>query len=245
VHPSVGSLDSHFMRVLVVEDEWKVADALREGLQAEDYEVAVERTGEGAFYRTATENFDLILLDLGLPGRDGLEVMTALRRKHISVPIIVLTARDTVADRVKGLDAGADDYLVKPFAFAELLARMRVLLRRGRLPDPRQFTVGPLMLDVVMRKVTRDGQPIEVTVREFELLEFLMRYDGQVVSRETLAREVWKESGRTAPLDNVIDAHMARLRRKVDADAAVKMIHTIRGVGFVLREGDGETSAPP
>jgi len=245
VHPGVGSLDSHFMRVLVVEDEWKVADALREGLQAEDYEVAVERTGEGAFYRTATENFDLILLDLGLPGRDGLEVMTALRRKHISVPIIVLTARDTVADRVRGLDAGADDYLVKPFAFAELLARMRVLLRRGRLPDPRQFTVGPLMLDVVMRKVTRDGQPIEVTVREFELLEFLMRYDGQVVSRETLAREVWKESGRTAPLDNVIDAHMARLRRKVDADAAVKMIHTIRGVGFVLREGDGETSAPP
>ena len=229
------------MRVLVVEDEWKVADALREGLQAEEYHVAVERTGEGAFFRTATESFDLILLDLGLPGRDGLEVMAAIRRKQISVPIIVLTARDTVADRVKGLDAGADDYLVKPFAFAELLARIRVLLRRGRLPDPRQLTVGPLALDVVTRKVLRDGQSIEVTAREFELLEFLMRFDGQVVSRETLAREVWKESGRTAPLDNVIDAHMARLRRKVDADRAVKMIHTIRGVGFVLREGEDES----
>jgi len=228
------------MRVLVVEDEWKVADALCEGLQAEDYEVAVERTGEGAFFRTATETFDLILLDLGLPGRDGLEVMAAIRRKQIAVPIIVLTARDAVEDRVKGLDAGADDYLVKPFAFAELLARIRVLLRRGRLPDPRQLTVGPLLLDVVMRKVVRDGHSIEVTVREFELLEFLMRYDGQVVSRETLAREVWKESGRTSPLDNVIDAHMARLRRKVDADRTVKMIHTIRGVGFVLREGGDE-----
>jgi two-component system, OmpR family, copper resistance phosphate regulon response regulator CusR len=132
------------MRVLVVEDEWKVANALREGLQAEDYDVAVERTGEGAFFRTTTESFDLILLDLGLPGRDGLEVMSAIRRKHIAIPIIVLTARDTVAERVSGLDAGADDYLIKPFAFAELLARMRVLLRRGRVLDPRDLTVGPI-----------------------------------------------------------------------------------------------------
>jgi two-component system, OmpR family, copper resistance phosphate regulon response regulator CusR len=229
------------MRVLVVEDEWKVADALREGLEAEEYEVAVERTGEGAFFRTTTEDFDLILLDLGLPGRDGLEVMTALRRKHITIPIIVLTARDAVTDRVKGLDAGADDYIVKPFAFAELLARMRALLRRGQMPDPHQTIVGPLVLDSVMRKVTRDGQAIEVTTREFELLEFLMRFDGQVVSRETLAREVWKESGRTSPLDNVIDAHMARLRRKVDGERELKMIHTVRGVGFVLRQ-DGEPS---
>ena len=226
------------MRVLVVEDERKVADALQEGLQAEEYDVAVERTGEGAFFRTATETFDLILLDLGLPGRDGLEVMAAIRRKHISVPIIVLTARDSVADRVKGLDAGADDYLIKPFAFAELLARMRVLLRRGRLHDPHQLTVGALSLDVATRRVTRDGQPIDVTFREFQLLEFLMRYDGQVVSRETLAREVWKESGRTPSLDNVIDVHMARLRRKFNDDGAVKLIHTIRGVGFMLREGE-------
>ena len=198
----------------------------------------MERTGEGAFFRTATETFDLILLDLGLPGRDGLEVMAAIRRKHISVPIIVLTARDSVADRVKGLDAGADDYLIKPFAFAELLARMRVLLRRGRLHNPHQLTVGALSLDVATRRVTRDGQPIDVTFREFQLLEFLMRYDGQVVSRETLAREVWKESGRTPSLDNVIDVHMARLRRKFNDDGAVKLIHTIRGVGFMLREGE-------
>jgi DNA-binding response OmpR family regulator len=226
------------MRVLVVEDEWKVADALREGLQAEDYEVAVERTGEGAFFRTTTESFDLILLDLGLPGRDGLEVMSAIRRKQIAVPIIVLTARDTVEARVAGLDAGADDYLIKPFAFAELLARMRVLLRRGRSLEPRQLSVGPLFLDVVTRKVTRSGQALDITVREFELLELLMRYHGQVISRDTLGREVWKESERTTPLDNVIDAHIARLRRKVDADHAVKMLHTIRGVGFMLREGE-------
>jgi len=238
VHPRIGWLDSQFMRVLVVEDEWKVADALREGLQAEEYDVAVERTGEAAFFRTATESFDLILLDLGLPGRDGLEVMAAIRQKQISVPIIVLTARDTVADRVKGLDAGADDYLVKPFAFAELLARIRVLVRRGRLPDPRQLTVGPLALDVVMRKVVRDGQSIEVTAREFELLEFLMRYQGQVVSRETLARDVWKEPTRSTPLDNVIDVHIARLRRKIDLDSQVKLIHTVRGVGFMLHEGE-------
>ncbi len=226
------------MRVLVVEDEWKVANALREGLQAEDYDVAVERTGEGAFFRTTTESFDLILLDLGLPGRDGLEVMSAIRRKHIAIPIIVLTARDTVAERVNGLDAGADDYLIKPFAFAELLARMRVLLRRGRATDPRDLSVGPICLDVIARRVTHAGQPIELTTREFELLEFLMRYHGQVVSRETLAREVWRESSRTTPLDNVIDVHVARLRRKFDSEGVVKMIHTIRGVGFMLREGE-------
>ena len=228
------------MRVLVVEDDRKVAEALREGLQTEDYEVAVERTGEGAFFRTSTEAFDLVLLDLGLPGRDGLEVMAAIRRKQISVPIIVLTARDTVAERVVGLDAGADDYMVKPFAFAELLARMRVLLRRGRSPDARQMTVGSLSLDAISRKVTHSGQPLDLTLREFELLEFLMRYEGQVVSRDTLAREVWKESGRTPSLDNVIDAHMARLRRKFDdgGAAAARMIHTIRGVGFMLREGE-------
>jgi two-component system, OmpR family, copper resistance phosphate regulon response regulator CusR len=227
------------MRVLVVEDDRKVAEALREGLQTEDYDVAVERTGEGAFFRTSTEAFDLVLLDLGLPGRDGLEVMAAIRRKQISVPIIVLTARDTVAERVVGLDAGADDYMVKPFAFAELLARMRVLLRRGRPPDARQMTVGSLSLDAISRKVTRSGQPLDLTLREFELLEFLMRYEGQVVSRDTLAREVWKEPGRTPSLDNVIDAHMARLRRKFeDGDIAARMIHTIRGVGFMLREGE-------
>jgi DNA-binding response OmpR family regulator len=224
------------MRILVVEDELKVADALREGLEAEQYDVAVEGTGEGAFFRTATEAFDLILLDLALPGRSGLEVMGAIRGKGIAVPIIVLSARDTVHDRVTGLDGGADDYLVKPFAFAELLARIRVLLRRGQNADPREITVGALSLDLVARRVTRSGQSIDLTMREFDLLAHLMRYEGQVVSRETLTRDVWKESGRSTPLDNVIDVHMARLRRKIDFDDGTKMIHTLRGVGFMLSD---------
>ena len=226
------------MRILVVEDEQKVANALREGLEGERYDVEVERTGEDAFFRMTTEAFDLILLDLGLPGRDGLQILTTLRSKGIKTPVLVLTARDTLQDRVAGLDSGADDYLVKPFAFAELLARIRALLRRGRAADSPRLAVSDLTMDLITRKVIRAGQPVELTVREFELLEYLMRYEGQVVSRETLARDVWKETARTTPLDNVIDVHIARLRRKVDADFPVKMIHTVRGVGFMLREGE-------
>ena len=226
------------MRILVVEDEQKVADALREGLEGERYEVVVERTGEGAFFRVNTETFDVILLDLPLPGRDGLEILRALRQRRTETPVLVLTARDSLEDRVTGLDSGADDYLVKPFAFAELLARIRALVRRGRVADAPRLSVGDLEMDLVTRKVTRAGRPVELTVREFELLEFLMRYQGQVVSRETLARDVWKETARTTPLDNVIDVHIARLRRKVDLDQAVKLIHTVRGVGFMLREGE-------
>jgi len=226
------------MRILVVEDEQKVADALREGLEDERYEVVVERTGEGAFFRVNTETYDVILLDLTLAGRDGLEILRALRQRHMETPVLVLTARDTLEDRVTGLDAGADDYLVKPFAFAELLARIRALVRRGRVADSPRLAVGDLEMDLVTRKVMRGGKPVELTVREFELLEFLMRYQGQVVSRETLARDVWKETSRTTPLDNVIDVHIARLRRKVDLDQAVKLIHTVRGVGFMLREGE-------
>jgi DNA-binding response OmpR family regulator len=226
------------MRVLVVEDEQKVADALREGLEGERYAVIVERTGEDAFFRLTTEAFDLILLDLGLPGRDGLQILTTLRSKGVKTPVLVLTARDTLQDRVAGLDSGADDYLVKPFAFAELLARIRALMRRGRAADAPRLAVGDLSMDLITRKVMRGGQPVELTVREFELLEYLMRYEGQVVSRETLARDVWKETARTTPLDNVIDVHIARLRRKVDVDRPVKLIHTVRGVGFMLREGE-------
>jgi DNA-binding response OmpR family regulator len=226
------------MRILVVEDEQKVANALREGLQGERYDVEVERTGEDAFFRMTTEAFDLILLDLGLPGRDGLQILTTLRSKGVKTPVLVLTARDTLQDRVAGLDSGADDYLVKPFAFAELLARIRALLRRGRAADSPRLGVGDLTMDLITRKVTRAGQPVELTVREFELLEYLMRYEGQVVSRETLARDVWKETARTTPLDNVIDVHIARLRRKVDLDRPVRLIHTVRGVGFMLREGE-------
>jgi len=226
------------MRILVVEDEQKVANALREGLEGERYAVEVERTGEDAFFRMTTEAFDLILLDLGLPGRDGLQILTTLRSKGIKTPVLVLTARDTLQDRVAGLDSGADDYLVKPFAFAELLARIRALLRRGRAADSPRLAVGDLAMDLITRKVTRAGQLVELTVREFELLEYLMRYEGQVVSRETLARDVWKETARTTPLDNVIDVHIARLRRKVDVDRPVRLIHTVRGVGFMLREGE-------
>jgi two-component system copper resistance phosphate regulon response regulator CusR len=226
------------MRILVVEDEQKVADALREGLVDERYDVVVERTGEGAFFRVNTETFDVVLLDLTLPGRDGLEILRALRQRRMETPVLVLTARDSLEDRVTGLDAGADDYLVKPFAFTELLARIRALVRRGRVADAPKLAAGDLEMDLVTRKVIRAGKPVDLTVREFELLEFLMRYQGQVVSRETLARDVWKETARTTPLDNVIDVHIARLRRKVDLEHSVKLIHTVRGVGFMLREGE-------
>ena len=226
------------MRVLVVEDEQKVANALREGLEGEGYDVAVEHTGEGAFFRLNTESFDVILLDLMLPERDGLQVLTTLRGRGVTTPVLVLTARDALEDRVRGLDSGADDYLVKPFAFAEVEARIRALVRRGRTTEAVRFRVGDLDLDRVSRKVTRGSHPVELTVREFELLEYLMRHEGQVVSRDTLGRDVWKETARTTPLDNVIDVHIARLRRKVDLDQAVKLIHTVRGVGFMLREGE-------
>ena len=226
------------MRLLVVEDEQKVADALREGLEGEQYEVVVERTGERAFFRINTDSFDLILLDLTLPGRDGLEVLRTLRATGVKTPVLVLTARDTLQDRVSGLDGGADDYVVKPFAFAELVARIRALLRRGRENDLARLSVGDLTIDLVTRRVTRGARLVELTVREFELLECLLRQQGRAVSRETLARDVWKETARTTPLDNVIDVHIARLRRKVDADQPVRLIHTIRGIGFVIREGE-------
>ena len=226
------------MRILVVEDEPKVANALSEGFQSERYDVAVERTGEGAFFRVTTEPFDAILLDLTLPGRDGLEILKAIRERGIKTPVLVLTARDTLQDRVLGLDSGADDYLIKPFAFAELLARVRALVRRGRAAESPRLAVADLEVNLITRKVARAGHPVDLTVREFELLEYLLRHQGQVVSREALARDVWKETARTTPLDNVIDVHIARLRRKVDADQATKLIHTVRGVGFMLHEGE-------
>jgi len=224
--------------VLVVEDEQKVAHALREGLEGEGYLVALEHTGEGAFFRATTETFDVILLDVMLPGRDGLEILTRLRERGLKTPVLVLTARDTLDDRVKGLDSGADDYLVKPFAFAELLARIRALLRRGRGGDALRLTAGDLEMDIVTRKVTRGGRLVELTAREFELLQYLLRHERQVVSRDTLVHDVWNEPVRSAPLDNVIDVHIARLRRKLDVDHPVKLIHTVRGVGFMLREGE-------
>ena len=226
------------MRVLVVEDEQKVANALREGLEGEQFRVVLETTGEGAYFRVTTETFDVVLLDLGLPGRSGLEILSALRQRGLKTPALVLTARDTVQDRVIGLDAGADDYLVKPFAFAELVARIRALVRRGRSTDTPKLSAGDLTMDLVTRKVARGARSVELTVREFELLEYLLRLQAQVVSREALARDVWKEPARSTPLDNVIDVHIARLRRKVDTDGDVKLIHTVRGVGFMLNEAE-------
>ncbi|MEP7304289.1 MAG: response regulator transcription factor [Acidobacteriota bacterium] len=224
--------------VLVVEDEQKVANALREGLEGEQYDVAVEHTGEGAFFRLNTESYDVILLDLMLPGRDGLQILRTLRQRGDKTPVLVLTARDTLEDRVTGLDSGADDYLVKPFAFEEVLARIRALLRRGRVSEPLRLRVADLDLDIVTRKVVRSGRTVDLTVREFELLEYLLRHQGQTVSRGMLARDVWKEPSRSTSLDNVIDVHIARLRRKVDLDQPVKLLHTVRGVGFMVREGE-------
>lgn len=225
------------MRALIVEDDGKVAGALKAGLTAEGYEAVVSRTGEDGYFRATTEPFDVIVLDLGLPGRDGLEILSGLRSRGLTVPVLVLTARDTVEDRVSGLDHGADDYLVKPFAFAELLARLRSLLRRGRSEQSLRMVLTDLELDPIARVAQRAGIMIDLTAREFDLLAYLLRYQGQVVSREMLARDVWKEPSRGTPLDNVIDVHVTRLRRKIDADAPQKLIHTLRGVGFTLKAG--------
>jgi DNA-binding response OmpR family regulator len=226
------------VRILVVEDEAKVARALREGLEGEHYDVVVARTGEDGFFRVNAETFDLVVLDLMLPGRDGIEILRTLRRRRLQTPVLILTARDAVEDRVLGLDTGADDYLVKPFAFPELLARIRALLRRGRTDQVLRLKAGDLEMDLVTRRVTRGERALDLTSREFELLEYLLRHQNQLVSREMLARDVWKETARATPLDNVIDVHIARLRKKVDQDSHRRLIHTVRGVGFVLREGE-------
>ena len=226
------------MRILIVEDEHKVARALEEGLEGEHYDTAVAHTGEDAFYRVTTEQFDMILLDVMLPGRDGLEVLRTIRGRGVKTPVLLLTARDALEDRVLGLNSGADDYLVKPFAFAELLARIRALLRRGRGEESLRMSIADLEMDLVTRKVQRGGTAVELTGREFELLEYLLRHQGQTVPRETLARDVWKETDRGTPLNNVIDVHIARLRRKVDLEALPKLIHTVRGVGFTLQENE-------
>ena len=226
------------MQILVVEDEKKVAKALKDGLEAERYQVTVAHTGEDGFYLLNSQTFDLVLLDLMLPGRDGFEILKTLREKGLQTPVLILTARDTVDDRVMGLDSGADDYLVKPFAFPELLARIRALLRRGRIGDVLRLELADLEMDIVTRKVIRSGRTIELTTKEFELLECLLRNQGHVVSREMLARDVWQETARATPLDNVIDVHIARLRRKIDDPFDNKLLKTVRGVGFVLREGE-------
>jgi two-component system, OmpR family, copper resistance phosphate regulon response regulator CusR len=226
------------VHILVVEDEQKMAKALQDGLEADDYSVHVAHTGEEGFYLVQAEPFDLVILDVMLPGRDGFEILGTLRRRGIRTPVLLLTSRDAIEDRVRGLDAGADDYLMKPFAFPELLARIRVLLRRGKSEVIQRFRLADLEMDVTQRYVARGGQAIELTAREFELLQYFFANKGRVVSREMLARDIWKETARQTPLDNVIDTHMVRLRRKLDGQFEQKLLHTVRGVGFVLREED-------
>jgi len=227
------------VNILVVEDEQKMAQALCEGLEADGYSVHVAHTGEEGFFLVQAEPFDLVLLDVMLPGHDGFEILSTLRKRGIRTPVLLLTSRDAVEDRVRGLDTGADDYLVKPFAFPELLARARALLRRGGAENSPRYQLADLEMDVAQRSVLRAGQLLDLTAREFDLLEYLFENKGRVVSREMLARDVWRETSRQTPIDNVIDTQVLRLRRKVDGQFTRKLLHTVRGVGFVLREESG------
>lgn len=221
-------------RILIIEDERKVLGGLQRGLQGHGYEVVGAATGEIGLQHALSQPFDCIILDRLLPGRDGLDVLAELRRAGRSLPVLILTARDAVEDRVAGLDAGADDYLVKPFALAELLARIRVLLRRGRADQEITLYAADLEMDLVRRRVVRGGDEINLTQREFELLEYLLRHKNDIVTRDMLGRDVWKEP--SYALTNVIDVYVTLLRRKVERIGQPSLIHTIRGLGYSLRE---------
>jgi DNA-binding response OmpR family regulator len=190
---------------------------------------------EGAMW-CRTRPFDAIVLDWMLPGRSGIDALRAMRANGVRTPVLLLTARDAVEDRVMGLDSGADDYLTKPFAFAELSARLRALVRRAGEPDPVQRHVSDLVLDLALRRARRGARQIALTPKEFDLLSYLARHQGQTVTRQMLAKDVWHELHRATPLDNVIDVHVAHLRRKIDDGEPRKLIHTVRGVGFMLGE---------
>jgi two-component system copper resistance phosphate regulon response regulator CusR len=224
------------LHILIIEDEKKVAQALQKGLESEHFQVQVALSGEEGFYLLASGRFDLIILDIMLPGRSGLEILRTLRRSNAQTPVLILTAKDTLDDKILGLDLGADDYLVKPFAFPELAARIRALLRRGRSDQVSKMKVGDLEMDLVKRSIVRGKQAVPLTTMEFEILEYLLRNQGHVVTREMLAKEVWKETERATPLDNVIDVHIGRLRKKIDEPFKMKLLHTVRGVGFILTE---------
>jgi len=223
-------------RVLVVEDEAKTRESLAEGMTMEGWRVTVASSGEEASDLVARETFDLVVLDWMLPDRDGLEVLKDLRSRGLVTPVLMLTARSTLSDRVVGLDSGADDYLPKPFAFAELLARCRAMLRRPSGTLGRMLQCEDLQLDTRARVAVRSGEEIPLTPREVDVLEYLMRNQGQTVTREMLERDVWKQSQRMTSLDNVIDVQMMRLRKKVDGDGAKRLIHTLRGIGYQMGE---------
>jgi two-component system, OmpR family, copper resistance phosphate regulon response regulator CusR len=225
------------MQILIVEDENRFASALRQGLEEEGYTVTVALSGEDALRVVERSTPDLVLLDVMLPKRNGLSVLRELRRDGFATPVLLLTAMDSVQDRVLGLDTGADDYLVKPFAFPELLARVRALMRRPAAAVTQSaLDFAGLHMDLAGRTATREGVSLELTSREFDLLEYLLLNRGRVVSREMLTRDVWKETSRYTSLDNVIDVQMTRLRRKIDDPFEAKLLRTVRGVGFVLRE---------
>jgi len=220
------------MRVLVVEDDQEAARLLARGLREEGWVVDVAHSGETGDEMASVNSYDAIVLDWLLPDRDGIAVCRSLRARGLHVPILLLTARDAVEDRVLGLNAGADDYLTKPFAFAELLARLHALLRRSELTRPVLLTVGDLSLDPLSHVVTRGGAPISLTPREYAILETLMRRAGEVVSRVHLGESVWEND--LDSLTNLVDVHMSHLRRKVDRGGMPPLIHTVRGYGYRL-----------
>ena len=230
------------MRILLVEDDRKAATLLTRGLQEEGFVVDVASTGEDGEEKATVNEYDLLVLDWLLPGKDGLAVCHALRDAGNSIPILILTARDAVTDRVSGLRTGADDYLTKPFAFDELLARIRALLRRSRVAQPAVLRVADLALDPATRRVSRGAVAITLTPKEYAILEVLMRSAGDVVTRTRLAERVWDEASEV--LDNLVDAHVSHLRRKIDRGTSAPLIHTIRGIGYRLG-GDVATHEAP
>ena len=223
------------MHVMVVEDDEMMAATLTKGIKEDGYRVTSCGTATDALRVADADPADLVILDIGLPDRSGLDVLQALRSQKRHTPVIILTARDSVRDRVKGLDAGADDYLIKPFAFAELLARIRARLRRLEVPEPTILRAAELSIDVLNRRVTRGSCEITLTSQEFALLQYLVANLGKTVSRDMIARDVWHIESRATPLDNVIDVHISHLRAKVDKGFDKELIRTIWGVGFALK----------
>lgn len=221
------------MRLLIVEDEVKTGDYLRQGLQEAGYSTDLVRNGPDGLHLALTGDYDLIVLDVMLPGMDGWQILQTLRQTGKLMPVLFLTARDQVEDRVKGLELGADDYLVKPFAFSELLARLRTLLRRGRSgAEPTALTVADMELDLLRRRVTRAGKRIDLTAKEFALLELLLRRQGEVLPRSLIASQVWDMNFDSDT--NVVEVAIRRLRSKIDDPFETKLLKTIRGMGYVL-----------
>jgi DNA-binding response OmpR family regulator len=225
------------VRILLVEDEPDAARMLAKGLREHAYAVDVAADGDAAVYQSSITDYDAVVLDVMLPGTSGLQVCRELRRRGSAVPVLMLTARDGVEDRIAGLDSGADDYLPKPFDFGELLARLRAVIRRGaRPPLPATIEVGDLLLNTAARQVYRSSRPVSLTAREYALLEYLAHHAGSVVSRADIAEHVWDEH--YDPLSNVIDVYVQRLRRKVDRPGEESLIRTRRGEGYQLRAGN-------